>query len=700
MDSFWGKLCSSSLLLGLFFGLVPFATHASPPVRERIKNSEYRFKASVDPLVLDDRMTEIWAAVTRPAFLKKEKTYPVIVMLHGNHQTCGMPHPSGYRVDHSCEYTETGTCSDGTVVAPSHLGYSYLTQQLASLGYIVVSINSNRGINCGFEIEGDPGLNLARGRLILRHLQLLSQWNQGIEPTPRELGVSLKGKLDLKNIGLFGHSRGGEGVRAAYALYRDAKSPWREMIPDRLKFKAIFELGAVDGQTHRVLDALDVPWVQLTPSCDGDVRLLDGLKPFDRMMDNGHAEALPSLKSIFYVHGANHNFFNTEWHRSDAVGCITHPPIYQYNPDPEEGPDGLPVYHYFGNSPQQRAIATQAVTALMLGNVRSENLDPEYNRLFDPSYPLSRRLSSLTRIERAHLSTPHAGINPVLENFSGESGLSMREIPNDHSDVKVEHGTDPYLVDQVIRTAIITWTRRSNLTYFQNNWAKEGEGVDLRSHRTLSFRIARRPLSMNDVYADAGISLMDFRGRLSQEIRLAKVVAVLEPGGYGLAHPVLQTAKVPLAWFKGVDLGQIRGIRFTFNGSKSGTLLLDEIRLHSEPGEIGELRGSLGFLGARAGAESVPAKTARIEKIQARQNPRNGAQESEVVIRSSEAFPVGGSLLVLDMDGVESKRSFFPNPKDLREVAFRISPEQANRVRGARKIELKLGSETLYRIEK
>jgi len=696
MRSLWGTLWSAALLCGF----LPLATHAAPPVRERIKSSEYRFKATVDPLVLDDRMTEIWAAVVRPAALKKEKKYPVVVMLHGNHQTCGMPHPSGYRVDSSCEYTDTGTCSDGTVVVPSHLGYSYFAEQLASLGYVVVSINSNRGINCGFEVEGDLGLNLARGRLILRHLQLLSRWNQGTESTPQELGVSLKGKLDLKSIGLFGHSRGGEGVRAAYALYRDEKSPWPEMIPDRLNFKGIFELGAVDGQTSRVLDALDVPWVQLTPSCDGDVRLLDGLRPFDRMMDNGHAESNPSMKSIFYVHGANHNFFNTEWHRSDAVGCLVHPPIYHYDPDPEEGPDGLPVYHYFGNSPKQRAIATQAVTSFMLGNVSNELVRPEFNHLFDPGYPLSRRLQSLTRIERAHLSTPHAGINPVLENFSGESGLSMREIPNDHSNVKVEHGTDPYLMDQIIRTAIITWTKRSNLTYFQNNWAKEGQGIDLRSHRTLSFRVARSPLSMTDVYADAGITLVDFRGRLSQEIRLAKVAAVLEPGGYGLAHPVLQTAKIPLAWFKGVDLSQIRGMRFTFNGSKSGTLLLDEIRLHSEQAELVDLRGSPGTWGVAGGAESVPVKTARIEKIQTRPNPRNGAPESEVVIRSSEAFPVGGSLLVLGVDGVESKRSFFPNPKDLRTVAFKISDDQANRVRGASKIELKLGSQSLYRIEK
>jgi predicted dienelactone hydrolase len=102
---------------------------------------------------------------------------------------------------------------------PSHRGYDYIATELASHGYFVVSINSNRGINNGNAAPGDPNLIYARGRLVLKHLQRLSDWNRGAT-TPGSIGVSLNGKLDLTQVGLMGHSKGGEGVRAAYNLYR------------------------------------------------------------------------------------------------------------------------------------------------------------------------------------------------------------------------------------------------------------------------------------------------------------------------------------------------------------------------------------------------------------------------------------------------------------------------------------------------
>ena len=63
-------------------------------------------------------------------------------------------------------------------MTPSHRGYGYLADELAAAGYIVVSINANRGVNAADGVDGDFGLNLRRGRLVLKHLQLLAQWNR------------------------------------------------------------------------------------------------------------------------------------------------------------------------------------------------------------------------------------------------------------------------------------------------------------------------------------------------------------------------------------------------------------------------------------------------------------------------------------------------------------------------------------------
>ena len=101
--------------------------------------------------------------------------------------------------------------------------------------------------------------------------------------TPATLGFDLFGKLDFAHVGLLGHSRGGEGMRAAYQQYRDQGSPWPARIGPA-NFEGIFEIGPVDGQTSRRLDADGTFWNVLLPMCDGDVSSLQGVRPFDRML--------------------------------------------------------------------------------------------------------------------------------------------------------------------------------------------------------------------------------------------------------------------------------------------------------------------------------------------------------------------------------------------------------------------------------
>ncbi len=163
------------LLLGLSLGL------GSPASALPVIQGDYKLPASFDPTVTTSLQTELWARVYRP---DSGGPYPLLVFLHGNHATCGRFSASlGVRVDDRSDYTTSGTCPAGYVVAPSHLGYAYLANALAAKGYVVVSINANRGINAAAGVVGDNGLNLRRGRLVLRHLQELARWNTGAQPT-------------------------------------------------------------------------------------------------------------------------------------------------------------------------------------------------------------------------------------------------------------------------------------------------------------------------------------------------------------------------------------------------------------------------------------------------------------------------------------------------------------------------------------
>ena len=78
------------------------------------------------------------------------------------------------------------------------------------------------------------------------------------------------GKVNLQDVGLMGHSRGGEGVVEAYDLNQQLGSPYG--------IKAVFALAPVDFQR---LTTPNVPFAVMLPYTDGDVSDLQGMHFFD-----------------------------------------------------------------------------------------------------------------------------------------------------------------------------------------------------------------------------------------------------------------------------------------------------------------------------------------------------------------------------------------------------------------------------------
>ncbi len=170
------------------------APDATTPGPLPTTSSEYKLPATIDPQVTPLIATELWARIYRPTNLNSGP-YPVLIFLHGNHATCGRFEGAGPgRFDINIQYTFTGTCPPGYVVAPSHEGYAYFAERLASWGYIIVSINANRGVNAAPGILGDGGLNLRRGRLILRHIQKLAGMELRVGSDTGEPGIQSAGQ--------------------------------------------------------------------------------------------------------------------------------------------------------------------------------------------------------------------------------------------------------------------------------------------------------------------------------------------------------------------------------------------------------------------------------------------------------------------------------------------------------------------------
>jgi hypothetical protein len=239
---------------------------------------------------------------------------PVVIFLHGRHSSCygsGTPNPAGW----PCRTSPDSTAQRWTI--PSYLGYEAPARALASNGYAVISISANAINASDNQRAADYGAQ-ARGELILDTLRMLKKADSGGNVayhdafTDRDvsLGQALQGevtpanlvrRLDLGNVGIMGHSRGGEGVVAASTL-NDALP-----VSQQFGIKAVLPLAPVD---YDRISMPNVATATVLPYCDGDVENLMGQHIVD---DSRHNFSDNVLRSAVLVMGADHNFFNTIW---------------------------------------------------------------------------------------------------------------------------------------------------------------------------------------------------------------------------------------------------------------------------------------------------------------------------------------------------------------------------------------------------
>jgi len=156
-------------------------------------------------------------------------------------------------------------------VGTNHLQAAYLLDHLASWGFVVASVN--------LDVVGQYGIPAAigpRGELVNHTIDAFAE-------------VELEGvAIDTTRVGLIGHSRGGEGVIAAWEL---------QETPGIIE--AIATIAPTDF-TEIVVE--DVPYLSIYGSKDGDVSNGWPIRVYDRQGD-------AIEKAFEYVEGANHFWF-------------------------------------------------------------------------------------------------------------------------------------------------------------------------------------------------------------------------------------------------------------------------------------------------------------------------------------------------------------------------------------------------------
>jgi hypothetical protein len=209
--------------------------------------------------------------------------FPLALIVHGNHTMSDFSDP----------------------------GYEYLGELLASRGFILASLDENL-LNGGL-FHGPPHEQAVRGWMLLEHLKLWRTWNE----TP---GSPFYKRVDVENVALMGHSRGGEAAATAALFNRlpcypdDANIKFSYGFPIR----SIVAIAPADGQYKpagqwRYIE--DVNYLTLQGANDADVSSFMGSRQWDHVR---YTQAGPWFKAELYIYRANHGQFNTGWGRSDA----------------------------------------------------------------------------------------------------------------------------------------------------------------------------------------------------------------------------------------------------------------------------------------------------------------------------------------------------------------------------------------------
>ena len=183
----------------------------------------------------------------------------------------------------------------GSDEEPNYSGFDYLVQQLAAQGYVAVSLD----MNLAFTLDYTDYEKTWGHEIFEHHLRYLTEANSG---TTTGHGVDLAGRIDLENVHLVGHSRGG-------ALINEFANIALEQGNDHIR--SLIRLGTFefDGAS-----AADLPTAIVVSEFDNDIEEHQGQVVFDGILEAANHQ---SLASLIYLRGGNHNGFNRIFERDD-----------------------------------------------------------------------------------------------------------------------------------------------------------------------------------------------------------------------------------------------------------------------------------------------------------------------------------------------------------------------------------------------
>lgn len=561
----------------IFYSFISVAQTPDPgvPGLYAVSSDEYDFGDEAFGAPTFPDLIEVRGSVHYPTDMS-DGPFPVLFFLHGRHSTC---------------YSGGGTsiawpCTGSYSPIPSYQGYDYLAEHMASLGYIVISISAN-SISSTDNSTPDYGMR-GRGELLQHHLDLWDEWNtDGGDP----FGSLFVGKLDMDRIGTMGHSRGGEGV-IEHALYN------REL-GDPYTIKAVLTLAPVDFN-RPVLNGIAL--MNIAPYCDGDVSDLQGVHFYDdsRYLDDSDTTPKHNLLML----GANHNYFNTVWTPGlFPAGTADDWGYVDGGQSDDHCGSSSPGNGRFDPETQRNALLTYAAAFFRVYVGNEAEFDPIL-KVEDVTPPASSTLTgdeifmsyhppSNKRVDVNRTDSETAEVTNTLDEAASENGLVTYNICGDDFGEQYcigagagasqePHNKNGGLAVLGLSQLELRWNSADD--WYRNDIPTFMK--DFTQFKTIQFRAA-----VNFDTSPAGtelnfrIELTDYSGATSTlPVATYSNAFYFPPGDYGSTLPrtMHNTISVPVTDFAGVDMTDIHYIRFIFNESASGAILVSDLHLSAD----------------------------------------------------------------------------------------------------------------------
>ena len=428
-------------------------------------------------------------------------------------------------------------------------GFKYLADYLASYGYAVFTLDIQGAYNENFGNEDD---NEKIRTMFSSFIEAFENANNGVL---EGFSVDLTDTLDLDNIVLIGHSRGGE-TAIDVALENE-------------NIKGVISVApTLPNELNRKYP--NVPISIIVPELDGDVDTLDGFSLFDSIILD---EDRTRDANLVFLEDANHNWFNSMLAKNDALNL---------NED---------------NKINNQISREEQETFLM--NFSKDFLDSIFNEkdkgiicyydTFEPSYMYGLEVKTQYWTKNQRLVLDYKNVSEVsykeLEVNTLKEAIS-HDIDETSGFILPLQDIDGFNYKDLIN---IKWENRLGKVEIPV------ENIDLKKYNSLILNLAvdsSSQLNLRNNQQSFTIRLEDNKGNTSEivlgdnnkaldyvEGTFVYTKYLEEIKKIWSSYTVLSDICIPLERFEEINLKNITKITLLFNKTDSGSIMINNIKL-------------------------------------------------------------------------------------------------------------------------